>query len=82
MILNLTFLNFVCFMANKMYIHISAVNRKRPLTDLTFSFNLPYVGTLPETVKLLLQSFATDLACSTISLAIFCPSELSFLLHH
>ena len=40
-----------------MYIHISAVNRKRPLTDLTFSFNLPYVGTLPETVKLLLQFF-------------------------
>ena len=31
--------------------------RKRPLTDFTVSFNLPYLGTLPGTVTLLLRSF-------------------------
>ena len=53
--------------------------RRRRLTDLTFSFSLPYLGTIPETVTLLLQSFDIDLASSTISSAIFCGSESSFI---
>ena len=48
-------------------------------TDLTFSFNLPYLGIIPETVTLLLQSFDTDLASSAISSAIFGGSESSFI---
>ena len=66
------------FMTNKTHVHISTLIRKRRLTDLTFSFSLPYLGTMPETVTLLLRFFDIDLASLTICSAIFCESESSF----
>ena len=52
---------------------------KRRWTNFIFSFNLPYPGTILETVTLLIQFFVTVLASSASCWAIFCGSESSFI---